>query len=115
MKAGGACLPLDPDYPKDRLAYMLHDSQVPVLITNSAFLPVFGSEKREIVVLDSTQVLEGQSRQNLSPIATPDNLAYVIYTSGSTGKPRGVLLTHRGLVNHNVAAIQLYGITPTIA
>ncbi len=113
MKAGGACLPLDPDYPKDRLAYMLHDSQAPVLITNSAFLPVFGSEKREIVVLDSTQVLEGQSRQNLSPIATPDNLAYVIYTSGSTGKPRGVLLTHRGLVNHNVAAIQLYGITPT--
>ena len=113
MKAGGACLPLDPDYPKDRLAYMLDDSQAPVLITNSEFLPVFGSEKREIVLLDSLQVLEGQSRQNLSPIATPDNLAYVIYTSGSTGKPRGVLLTHRGLVNHNVAAIQLYGITPT--
>jgi amino acid adenylation domain-containing protein len=113
MRAGGACLPLDPDYPKDRLAYMLDDSQAPVLITNSEFLPAFGPEKRKTVLLDSLQVLEGQSRQNVSPLATPDNLAYVIYTSGSTGKPRGVLLTHRGLVNHNVAAIQLYGITPT--
>jgi len=113
MRAGGACLPLDPDYPKDRLAYMLDDSQAPVLITNSEFLPAFGPEKRKTVLLDSLQVLEGQRRQNVSPLATPDNLAYVIYTSGSTGKPRGVLLTHRGLVNHNVAAIQLYGITPT--
>jgi amino acid adenylation domain-containing protein len=113
LKAGGACLPLDPDYPKERLTYMLEDSQAPVLITNSEFRPVFGSEKREVVLLDSIEALEGHSRENPSSRTTPDNLAYVIYTSGSTGKPRGVLLTHRGLVNHNVAAIQLYGITPS--
>lgn len=114
LKAGGACLPLDPDYPKERLAYMLEDSQAPVLITNSELLPAFESKHCEAVLLDSElAILEGQSRENPSPLTTADNLAYVIYTSGSTGKPRGVLLTHRGLVNHNVAAIKLYGIQPS--
>jgi len=113
LKAGGACLPLDPDYPKERLTYMLEDSQASVLITNSDFLPIFGSSQREIVLLNSDlRILEGRSRNNPSPVTTPDNLATLIYTSGSTGKPRGVLLTHRGLVNHNFAAIKLYGIQP---
>ena len=113
LKAGGACLPLDPDYPNERLAYMLEDSQAPVLITQSDLLPVLGSIKSEVVLLEpGLKILECQSRENPVLVATPENLAYVIYTSGSTGKPRGVLLTHRGLVNHNVAAIKLYGIQP---
>jgi amino acid adenylation domain-containing protein len=111
LKAGGACLPLDPDYPKERLAYMLEDSQAPVLITESDLLPGLGAAKSEVVLLEpGLGVLEGESRENPASVTTPENLAYVIYTSGSTGKPRGVLLTHRGLVNHNVAAIKLYGI-----
>src|SRR4029077_19321244 len=88
--------------------------QAPVLITNSELAGIFGSGEHEILLLGAELgVLEGHSSENPSQVTTPENLAYVIYTSGSTGKPRGVLLTHRGLVNHNVAAIELYGIEST--
>ena len=114
LKAGGACLPLDPAYPKERLRYMLEDSQAPLLITSAELLPVFGGPKSETLLLDSgLGILEGQSGENPSPLTTSANLAYIIYTSGSTGTPRGVLLTHRGLVNHNIAAVKLYGIQPS--
>jgi aspartate racemase len=66
----------------------------------------------EVVNLDADwKLFAGESRENVRSGAKPENLAYVIYTSGSTGKPRGVLLTHGGLVNHNVAAAQLFGMS----
>jgi aspartate racemase len=113
MKAGGACLPLDPEYPQDRLAYMLEDSQAPVLITQPELLDGVAGNKREILhfSLDG-KLLEGKSSQNVSG-SSPEDLAYVIYTSGSTGQPRGVMLSHRGFVNHNTAAAKLYDIRPT--
>ncbi len=58
------------------------------------------------------KLFEGESHENVRSGVEPENLAYVIYTSGSTGKPRGVLLTHGGLVNHNVAATKIFGLTP---
>jgi non-ribosomal peptide synthetase component F len=110
LKAGGACVPLDPDYPKDRLAYILQDSQARVLITQPALHSALGNVPSEVLYLDTdSKILSGQSTEHLSPVARPEDLAYIIYTSGSTGKPRGVLLTHRGLVNHGVASIDLYG------
>jgi amino acid adenylation domain-containing protein len=113
MKAGGACLPLDPDYPDERLAYMLEDSQAPVLLTQPGLLPKLGDAKPEVVHFSSDwSILEGCSRENPSRRGDPESLAYVIYTSGSTGKPRGVILEHRGLVNHHVAAIGLYELRP---
>jgi amino acid adenylation domain-containing protein len=112
LKAGGACVPLDPDYPKDRLTYILEDSRAPVLITQPALHASLGEVQAQILYLDDQwNVVAGQSRENLPSAAQAENLAYVIYTSGSTGKPRGVLLTHRGLVNHGIASIDLYGIT----
>jgi amino acid adenylation domain-containing protein len=114
MKAGGACLPLDPDYPDERLAYMLEDSQAPVLLTRPGLLPELGSAKPEVVHFSSNwNLLDGCSRENPSHPSDPKSLAYVIYTSGSTGKPRGVMLEHRGLANHHLAAIQLYELRPT--
>lgn len=114
MKAGGACLPLDPDYPKERLAYMLQDSQAPVLLTQPGLLAETGDANREVVYFRSDwKTLEGRDRNNPSSSANPESLAYIIYTSGSTGKPRGVLLQHRGLVNHHVAAVRLYDMRPT--
>ena len=114
MKAGGACLPLDPDYPKDRLAYMLEDSHAPVLLTQPGLLADTGNAKPEVVHFRSDwKLLEGCSRDNNSRPSDPESLAYVIYTSGSTGKPRGVLLTHRGLVNHHIAALALYDMRAT--
>lgn len=112
MKAGAACLPLDPDYPADRLAYMLEDSKAPVLLTQPDLLTKLGAVKQQVIELKSDwKALEGHSQQNPVP-CSPESLAYVIYTSGSTGKPRGVMLSHRGLVNHHLAAIPLYELGP---
>jgi aspartate racemase len=111
LKAGGACVPLDSDYPKDRLAYILEDSRAPVLITQPGLHSALGDVQAEVLYLEADwKVLSGQSRENLPLVTRAENLAYIIYTSGSTGKPRGVLLMHRGLVNHGVASIDLYGI-----
>ena len=114
MKAGGACLPLDPDYPSERLAYMLEDSQAPVLLTQPGLLSQLGAAKPQIVHFTSDwKILNGRSAKNPAQACDPRSLAYVIYTSGSTGKPRGVMLEHRGLVNHHIIAIDLYGLQPT--
>lgn len=110
LKAGGACVPLDPDYPKDRLEYILRDSRAPVLITQPGLHSTLGEVQSEVLYLEADwKILSGQSRENLPLLTRPENLAYIIYTSGSTGKPRGVLLMHRGLVNHGIASIELYG------
>jgi amino acid adenylation domain-containing protein len=113
MKAGGACLPLDPEYPQDRLGYMLEDSQAPVLITQPELLDGVAGNKRQILhfSLDGN-LLAGKNTENWAG-SSPSDLAYVIYTSGSTGKPRGVMLSHRGFVNHNTAAAKLYDIRPS--
>jgi amino acid adenylation domain-containing protein len=111
LKAGGACVPLDPDYPSERFTHILRDSRAPVLITQPELRSVIGAPEAEVVYLESIgEQLAGESIENLPAKTTPENLAYVIYTSGSTGKPRGVQLTHAGLVNHGLASIDLYGL-----
>ena len=112
LKSGAACVPLDPAYPKERLTYMLEDSQTSLVLTQAGLLAEVTDFDAEVVNLDADwKLFAGESQENLRSGVKPENLAYVIYTSGSTGKPRGVLLTHRGLVNHNVAAAQLFGMT----
>ncbi len=112
LKAGGACLPLDPDYPKDRLAHILQDSQAPVVITSRGLQPDLAGNAEALFLESDWKILSGQSPENLTRSANAEDLAYIIYTSGSTGKPKGVMLTHRGLVNHGTASIDLYGLTP---
>jgi len=112
LKAGGACVPLDPDYPSERLAHILRDSQSPVLITQPELLEIVGPTNAEILHFEpGWEILERERGDNLPSEAAPENLAYIIYTSGSTGTPRGVALAHRGLVNHATAAVDLYGLT----
>ena len=112
LKAGGACVPLDPAYPKERLAYMLEDSQTSLVLTQPGLLAEVTDFDAEIVTLDADwSSFSNESSEPVHSGVKPDNLAYVIYTSGSTGKPRGVLLSHLGLVNHNTAAVNLFGIT----
>ena len=113
MKAGGACLPLDPAYPKDRLQWMLEDSRAPLLLSREGLVPELVSAQAErICMLSVRAALNQESIENPEPITVPENLAYVIYTSGSTGKPKGVMLTHGGLVNYISGAISLYDLTP---
>jgi amino acid adenylation domain-containing protein len=114
LKSGGACLPLDPKYPQERLNYMLQDSQARVLITHNE---VSGSEVpagcQTVALSNLAEALSAQPTTNTHSGATPNNIGYVLYTSGSTGKPRGVLLAHAGLVNYATAAARLYGIGPS--
>lgn len=104
LKAGGAYLPLDPSYPADRLAFMLTDSQAPVLLTQTDLAQKFPNPAIQVVCLDADATTIAQhATHNLAleqtPDQTPDQLAYVIYTSGSTGQPKGVAMPHRALVN----------------
>jgi amino acid adenylation domain-containing protein len=91
LKAGGAYLPLDPAYPKERIAFMLEDSRVGVVLTQKALAGDLAGLAVTAVMLD--EPLTGAAT-NPAPVAGADNLAYVIYTSGSTGKPKGAQITH---------------------
>jgi amino acid adenylation domain-containing protein len=95
LKAGGAYVPLDPAYPEDRLAYILEDAQVSVLLTTGDLAGSFAAYAGSLVYLDQDwPKISAQPITNLVCSVTPDNLAYIIYTSGSTGKPKGVLIPH---------------------
>ena len=111
MKAGAACVPLDPNYPQERLAYMLQDAQARVLITQEGMLQTEVPAGCQTLILSRlTKVLSTQPRANPDSEARPNHTAYVIYTSGSTGKPRGVLLSHAGLVNYLTATSEMCGV-----
>ncbi|MEP6743438.1 MAG: amino acid adenylation domain-containing protein [bacterium] len=95
LKAGGAYVPLDPAYPQDRLAFMLQDSRVPVLITQKSLLAGLPDHRARVIQIDADwQKIAVESEANPSSSAVPENLAYVIYTSGSTGQPKGVAIEH---------------------
>jgi amino acid adenylation domain-containing protein len=100
LKAGGAYVPLDPTYPQDRLALMIEDSEMPVLLITAdshAHLPLASGS---LTVLDvDNPAIADESPQPVASAATPASLAYVIYTSGSTGKPKGVMVENRNVVN----------------
>ncbi|MBW4456089.1 MAG: amino acid adenylation domain-containing protein [Nostoc indistinguendum CM1-VF10] len=101
LKAGGAYLPLDPTYPKERLALMLSDAQTSVLLTQQRLAGGLPEHRAQIVCLDSDwEIIAQESEENPVSGVIADNLAYVIYTSGSTGKPKGVMISHRAICNH---------------
>ena len=101
MKAGGAYLPLDPDYPSERLKYMVGDSRPALLLAQERLqerLAEMGAAP--VICLDRDWTTIGRCPvSNLPRIGSAENLAYLIYTSGSTGRPKGVMVTHRSLLN----------------
>ncbi len=112
LKAGGAYLPLDPTYPAARLAFMLEDAQVPVLLTQSSLKKGLPKTMAQVLCLDvEAEILSQLSTENLASQVAPENLAYVIYTSGSTGKPKGVKIQHRSLTNFLLSLHQNPGLS----
>ena len=94
VKAGAAFIPIDPKYPKNRVAQILEDSDSKFVITTSD-IEYAGENKIDVDIL-----LAEKNDQNPEIDLTPDNLCFLIYTSGSTGKPKGVMITHRGISNY---------------
>ncbi|NCR69790.1 MAG: amino acid adenylation domain-containing protein [Microcystis aeruginosa LG13-12] len=112
LKAGGAYLPLDPDYPKQRLTYMAEDAQISLLLTQESLLDSLPVEDVGVIVLDKlAEILTVQSPENPLSEVVSENLLCLLYTSGSTGKPKGVMLTHAALVNHSWGISEVFGLT----
>ncbi|MBE9054433.1 amino acid adenylation domain-containing protein, partial [Nostocales cyanobacterium LEGE 11386] len=102
LKAGGAYIPIDPSYPPERLAFILEDAQVSVLLTQASLQDTIPQHQAQIICLDldtDGQFIQQHSQDNLVSQLTLENLAYTIYTSGSTGKPKGVQIPHQALSN----------------
>lgn len=100
LKAGGTYVPLDPTYPTARLAYMLEDADIKILLTQSNLIKKLPSHQAPVVCLDTDdEMFSGLSSDNPVSGVKPSHLAYVIYTSGSTGKPKGVQIVHHSVTN----------------
>ena len=104
LKAGGAYLPLDPNFPSQRIAFILSDAEISVLLTQSSLVPALPQSNALLIVADEAVDEDADSVQEASYDMSenqsgPDDLAYLIYTSGSTGLPKGTQLTQRSLVN----------------
>jgi len=113
LLAGGAWVPLDPTYPRERLAWMLEDSAAPVVLTREGLRSTLPPTQAQVLCLDAGEAPSLPSLKSLPPSsATPDNLAYVIYTSGSTGRPNGVMIRHRSAVNLIRHMVGVFGIGP---
>ncbi|WP_250855347.1 non-ribosomal peptide synthetase, partial [Anabaena sp. PCC 7938] len=99
LKAGGAYVPLDIVYPQERLAFMLSDSQVSILLTQQHLVEKLPEHQATVICLDTdSKAIELENQEKVSNGANPENLAYVMYTSGSTGQPKGVCVLHLGVV-----------------
>jgi amino acid adenylation domain-containing protein len=100
LKSGAAYVPLDPEFPQERLAYMMADADIPMLLTSKRLSRQLPETDAIKIILDDEQSgVARHAESNPETHGGPDDLAYVIYTSGSTGKPKGVQVPHRGVVN----------------
>ena len=115
LKAGGAYVPLDPTHPEARIAAVIDDSQMPVLLTSSEMLARVPPDRNRIAVLAIDD--PAMARTSADPIrsnVSASDLAYVIYTSGSTGKPKGVMVEHRNAVNFFAGMDRVIGREPGV-
>ena len=119
QKAGGAYLPLDPEYPKDRILAILEDANAPVILTQKNLMESLPSGEEKIVSIDhffnELGSDDSKGTESLESTSGPDHLAYAIFTSGSTGRPKGVMITHRAICNRLFWMQDEYGLTSSDA
>ncbi len=111
LKAGGVYVPLDPDYPQNRLDEIINDAALRCLLTQEKFIQQFKTCQLPVMRLDDEALFQYEDTPDLESVSQPDHCAYIIYTSGTTGQPKGVMVEHRALVNFVRAATERYGIT----
>ena len=109
LKAGGAYLPLDTSHPRERIAFLLQESQAFAVLTQEQMVSSLPPYQGQVICIDrALALLKNEGQTNPISGTTGANLAYVIYTSGSTGRPKGVMITHRGLTNYLTWCSQAY-------
>jgi amino acid adenylation domain-containing protein len=112
LKAGGVYTPMDPAYPRDRIAFMMDNAEVAVLLTQAQLRTGLPERHAKVVCLDSDwEAIARESAENPVSLTMLENLAYVIFTSGSTGEPKGVLVSHRSTVEHCLNIQTYYELT----
>lgn len=107
LKSGNAYLPIDPNYPPDRIKHILENSQSKLIFTDQELATLDNN-----IILSIANCTKYQNTMTAEIKVSPYDLAYVIYTSGSTGKPKGVMVNHANLVNHNLIVKDIYRLTP---
>lgn len=113
LKAGGVYVPLDPEYPEQRLAFLLADTRMPLLLTQQRLLNRLPAYQGQVLCLDSDEsLLSQQSEGNPQSAVQGEHIAYVIYTSGSTGQPKGVQIPHQAIAAHCLNVAQVYALQP---
>ena len=95
IKAGGVYVPLDPTYPTERIAYIVEDCDLKVILTYQTEM----ATERELIDLGKWELFENTPKENLSTVNQPNDLLYLLFTSGTTGKPKGVMIEHKNVVN----------------
>lgn len=109
LKAGAAYVPLDPEYPRDRITYMIEDAGLLLILTRSTLLETLPEASIPVLDIENLQTGPVYHPQEIEP----SDLAYIIYTSGSTGKPKGVQITHENLIYSTVSRFHFYANNPT--
>lgn len=109
LKAGAGYVPLDPDYPSERLTYLIADAKVSALVTQASLVRLLGEWNSTVVLVDTDREAIARERGSSPPTnVLPEHIAYVVYTSGSTGKPKGVVVTHGNVVHSTAARLRYY-------
>ncbi|HEX6370148.1 MAG TPA: amino acid adenylation domain-containing protein [Longimicrobium sp.] len=109
VKAGAAYVPIDPEYPAERIAWLLEDSAAPVVLTLARLVPSLPRTAAETVAVDAEwERIQRASAEPPRVDVYPESTAYIIYTSGSTGRPKGVEIPHRALTNHMAWIARVY-------
>jgi amino acid adenylation domain-containing protein len=112
LKAGAAYLPIDPEFPEERIAFLCADAGAKAVLTSSEVQPQLSALETEVLVVPARLSTPASSNPSLHPRPRPQNLMYLLYTSGSTGKPKGVMNQHDGLVNRLEWMQRTFGLDP---
>lgn len=111
-KTGAAYVPLDPDYPADRIRFLIRDADLRVIVTRGSAAERIPTDAATLVHVDGTGAADAPSFPVVPEFPSPDDIAYLIYTSGSTGQPKGVPIRHRSVANLIAWHQRTYGVTP---
>ncbi|RLB94441.1 MAG: hypothetical protein DRH26_01240 [Deltaproteobacteria bacterium] len=111
LKSGSAYVPLDPDYPDERINFIIDDCAPQIIITLKVHEHRINSKNARVILFDKEMAqIRGMDTENPDTVIAPENMAYIIYTSGSTGKPKGVMVEHSSLVGFTRSASEIYDI-----